>query len=456
MYYEYWGLKKPPFDNVPDPFMYTACHVSMENAIAETIFAIDEGRECLAVIVGDVGLGKTFSIRIILDALDHELYRIALITNPSVTFVQLLREIIGQLTGEECILLRKSELIEAFNNLLFDVFEKGKRTLIVIDEGNALPSESLEGLRLLTNMQTNQDNLFTLLLSGQMEMAHRLEKPRHANLFQRIGTYCRLEKMNSDAMVGRYVESRLARAGGTRRIFNSEALAALWRHSDGGTPRLVNKIAKLALKAGETNGLSTIDAAVIEAVAERFQPSSICNLETRVSPSSSVVAAASGPQDSHGPLAEDSPFRIPEKLELSQESTDGQQVSCQAPLDSYIDDFEENNAGSDEGRVYASDAAVQEIRNDKPPRTTGTPEAVAIGPLSVTIEYPEYVIRKARTNDRSRLLRLAGFVAAQTMQKNPHLVASPQVDPVSVWSQIRDAALQKLSDEYGPIAGQVG
>ena len=59
MYYDYWGLKKPPFDNVPDPTMYTDCHASMENAIAETLFAIEEGNECVAVIVGDVGLGKT-------------------------------------------------------------------------------------------------------------------------------------------------------------------------------------------------------------------------------------------------------------------------------------------------------------------------------------------------------------------------------------------------------------
>ena len=65
MYYEYWGLKKPPFDNVPDPTMYAECHASMENAIAETLFAIEEGKECVAVIVGDVGLGKTMSIRII-------------------------------------------------------------------------------------------------------------------------------------------------------------------------------------------------------------------------------------------------------------------------------------------------------------------------------------------------------------------------------------------------------
>ena len=81
MYFEYWHLQKPPFDNVPDPSMYAECHTSMENAIAETLFAIEEGNECLAVIIGDVGLGKTLlpahyhrqpPARKISDGLDHQ------------------------------------------------------------------------------------------------------------------------------------------------------------------------------------------------------------------------------------------------------------------------------------------------------------------------------------------------------------------------------------------------
>ena len=79
MYYEYWSLRKPPFDNVPDPSMYVDSHASMENAIAETLFAIEEGGESIAVIVGDVGLGKTLSLRMIIDSLDQEKYKIAIL-----------------------------------------------------------------------------------------------------------------------------------------------------------------------------------------------------------------------------------------------------------------------------------------------------------------------------------------------------------------------------------------
>ena len=119
MYTDYWGLKKPPFDNVPDPSMYVDSHLSVENTVAETLFAIEEGNECLTVIVGDVGLGKTLSLRLILDSLDQSKYKIAFVTNPYMSFVQILREIIGQLTGKECEIRGRTELLEIFNKLLF-------------------------------------------------------------------------------------------------------------------------------------------------------------------------------------------------------------------------------------------------------------------------------------------------------------------------------------------------
>jgi MSHA biogenesis protein MshM len=197
MYYEYWGLKKPAFDNVPDPSMYVDCHTSMENAIAETLFAIEEGDECIAVIVGDVGLGKTMSIRMIIDSLDQEKYKIVLITNPGISFVQILQEIIGQLAGKQCEEKRKVDLLETFNHHLFATLEEGRKILIFIDEANAITPINLENLRLLTNMQGDKRNLFTMVLAGQIEFAKRLEHPKRANLFQRVGTYSRIRVCGS-------------------------------------------------------------------------------------------------------------------------------------------------------------------------------------------------------------------------------------------------------------------
>ncbi len=271
MYYEHWGLQKPPFDNVPDPSMYVDCHTSMESAIAETLFGIEEGNECVAVIVGDVGLGKTLSLRMIIDSLDPDKYKIALITNPAMSFIQLLREIIGQLTGKHWTEKKKLDLLETFNKILFETQDEGKRVLIFIDEANAIAPANLESLRLLTNMQQDQGNLFTMILAGQIELARRLEHPKRENFFQRIGTYSRIDKIETPEFLRIYVESRLRLAGGVRKIFTDGAISALWEHSDHGVPRLINKISKLSLKAGETNNLSEITGDVVNQIGERFK-----------------------------------------------------------------------------------------------------------------------------------------------------------------------------------------
>ncbi len=281
-YYEYWGLFRPPFDNVPDPTMYVDCHASMENAVAETLFAIEEGDECISVIVGDVGLGKTLTIRLIIDLLEQEKYKIALITNPGITFIQVLQEIIGQLQGKQCEEKRKVNLLETFNKLLFSTLEEGKKILIFIDECNAITSENLENLRLLTNMQGDGRNLFTMVLAGQIEFAKRLEHPSRANLFQRVGTYCKITRFESVSVVKKYVESRLKLSGATKQIFTDDAFDKIWENSDGGVPRLINKLCKLCLKAGETNGFSSIAGEVVDQIGSRFNKMTRPNVQRRL------------------------------------------------------------------------------------------------------------------------------------------------------------------------------
>jgi general secretion pathway protein A len=279
MYSDYWNLTKPPFDNVPDASMYVDCHESMENVIAETIYAIKEGNECLTVIVGEVGLGKTLSLRVIIDSLEPERYKVALITNPALSFVQLLKEIIGQITGKQCEIKNKVDLQEKFNRLLFETADQGKKIVIVIDEANVLSPTNLDDLRLLTNMQDDDRNLFTLLLVGQMEFAQTLEHPKRANLFQRIGTYGHLEKLPSEEAVKTYIEARLKIADTQRKIFDDDAIPVIWEFSEHGVPRLINKICKLCIKAGETNEFESISGEVAVQIADRFKKLSKTSLK---------------------------------------------------------------------------------------------------------------------------------------------------------------------------------
>lgn len=415
MYYDYWGLKKPPFDNVPDPSMYVASHTSVENTIAETLFAIEEGNECIAVIVGDVGLGKTMSLRMVIDSLDPSKYKIAFITNPDIPFIQLLREIIGQLTGQQCEEKRKVDLLEIFNKLLFQTVDEGKKVLIFIDEANAMSPANLESLRLLTNMQDDSRNLFTIVLAGQIELARRLEHPKRANLFQRIGTYCNIERIESEELVRNYVETRLALGGATKKIFTDDAINAIWTYSENGVPRLINKICKLCMKAGETNNLQLIDGDIVRQIAERFQKLTGPAIPQR-RPRLRVTeeAALDEPEEKSRIQEADEPMRMEQEMVPEKESP-----SQPAPL--------------------PSAAAPQETKEEG--------EEVCIGKYGINVNIPPHIMEQAQTFTEEHRSKLAGVLAAQTMQRHPQLTGSADIDPVTIWSDIRECILLRLQQQ---------
>lgn len=348
-YYEYWGLNRAPFDNVPDPSMYVDCHASMESAVAETLFAIEEGDECISVIVGDVGLGKTLTIRLVIDLLEQEKYKIALITNPGITFIQVLQEIIGQLQGKQCEEKRKVNLLETFNKLLFSTLEEGKKILIFIDECNAISPENLENLRLLTNMQGDGRNLFTMVLAGQIEFAKRLEHPSRANLFQRVGTYCKIARFESVSVVKKYVETRLKLTGATRQIFAEDAFTKIWENSDGGVPRLINKLCKLCLKAGETNSLSSINGEVVDQIGSRFNKMTRPNVQRRLPTQIPAKAESSAAKEPNSHKAAESIDKVSEgydKKPAEKVSSLPQEASSEGRVAERIGDSVREMAGS--------------------------------------------------------------------------------------------------------------
>ena len=470
MYYEYWNLKKPPFDNVPDPTMYAACHTSMESAIAETQFAIEEGEDCLSVIVGDVGLGKTMSIRIVIDSLGSEKYKIALITNPSTTFVQILREIIGQITGKPCEERKKDDLLEIFNRLLFETSDEGKKVLIFIDEANVMSPKKLEDLRLLTNMQEDSRNLFTMVLVGQMELAKRLEHPKKANFFQRIGTYCRIEKIPTEGQLKTYVETRLQRAGGSGKIFTEDAFPVMWECSEHGVPRLINKICKLSLKAGETNELTEIDGEIIRQIGDRFKkltrPAGTKRRHrkrhengTSIEPvnelqDSSEINSESQCEKSVEPIVEKEVSPEPvlclqgdvEKtlLHEPEESEDKEMLVCtngtteegSAVLDGIeqkIGMFPEGVRFADE-QTLPDDTAIEEEH-----------DAVDIGGRRFQLDISSTLIEEARSSDQDQCNKLAGTIAALALRNNSELTkVAASADPVPIWNEIKKFVLCKI------------
>ena len=441
MYYEYWGLKKPPFDNVPDPSMYVDCHPSMESALAESLFAIEEGNECLAVIIGDVGLGKTLSLRMIIDNLDQEKYKIALVTNPSISFTQLMQEMIGQLTGSQCLEKRKAVLLERFNKILFETMDEGKKVVLLIDEANAMPSVSLENLRLLTNMQDDTRNLFTMVLAGQMELARRLEHPKRQNLFQRIGTYSRIDKIQSEELIKAYVEKRIALAGGDRPVFAEDAVPFIWEHSAQGVPRLINKMCKLSLKAGETNGFDRISGELIHQIGQRF-----ASMTAPVAPKRKSRKKA---EEKKPGLKEAEAPRSAEPEPVSEEPEMGNAV---APLMVETCEPEVKTAPPPVLVAESVETAVAGPETEPGPRLEAEtvlpldsgPEELEIGEVKISLNIHPDLIAEAKTGTEEFRVKLAGVLAAQALKKYPELTASPAVDPVNIWSEIRGHVLKKF------------
>ena len=564
MYTEYWGLKKPPFDNVPDPSMYVESHLSVENTVAETLFAIEEGNECLTVIVGDVGLGKTLSLRLILDSIDQSKYKIAFVTNPDMSFVQIMREIVGQLTGKECEIRGKTELLEVFNKLLFETADAGKKVLVFIDEANAISPSNLESLRLLTNMQDDNRNLFTIVLAGQMELAKRLEHPKRANLFQRIGTYNRIEKMETEELVRNYIDTRLKLAGATKDIFTDDAIRWLFKYSENGVPRLINKIAKLCLKAGETNNFDVINGEVVQQIGQRFSkmtgpvvqkrtvrtrpvrksdngddatapvpPPSVRPAEPKRAapppppppptvpppppiditiPVPEVVPVKDEPRAARDEMKEGTAFSeksfVPEPeltppppppppppptepvlpVDVEEEEMAAGEIEVEEmeevagrvappppppiditiPVPEVVPVKDEPRAARDEmkeGTAFSEKSFVPEPELTPPPPPPPPPpptepvlpvedlsaqqeedhESALIAGCRITIEIPPHIAEQTVEANLDQKRKIAGVLAAQTLEKNPQLTASPTVDPVSVWSEIMGVIMKRLA-----------
>ena len=440
MYYKYWGLNKPPFDNVPDPTMYVESHASVEDTITETLFAVEEGNECLAVIIGDVGLGKTLCLRLILDNLaQQDNYKVAFLTNPDMSFVQLMREIVGQLTGQPCEIKKRIDLLETFNKILFQTADAGKKVLLFIDEANALPARNLESFRLLTNMQEDNRNLLTIIMAGQMELAQRLEHPSRANFFQRIGIYCTIDKIQSPDLVRDYVETRLKLAGTTKKIFTDQAIDVLWEYSDG-VPRLINKFCKLCLKAGETNGFESIDAMTAKQMAERFQ-----NLTSLPTPKRIPRQRLRDNRVKQNAERETSEERPAESLTIEGDSVGQTEVlPANQPL--------ETIAATLENELALPEPVAEEatpVHKERPMLN----KEVIVGKFRIKIAIPLQLLNTAGSLAPEDRVKLAERLAGETLDKYPQLTEG-NVDPMSLWSEMRSLIVNVFEEELARIKAE--
>lgn len=257
MYESYWGLSEPPFDNSPNPkFFYLS--PEHEEALVRLMYAVRQRKGC-AMLTGEYGCGKTTLSRALVQRLEAERFEIGLLTNPSWTAIDFLREILYQL-GVETEEKNKAELLHLLNDLFFRNFQAGRDTVIIVDEAQLIDDDAVfEELRLLMNFQTDDRFLVTILLIGSPELAVKVRRLKH--LDQRIAIRYHLNTLD-DAHTANYVAHRLKMAGRSTRIFTEEAIKLIFDFTRG-TPREINNLCDIALLVGYSKRLTEIDERVI-------------------------------------------------------------------------------------------------------------------------------------------------------------------------------------------------
>jgi len=265
MYTSFFGLTDKPFSITPDP-RYLFMSERHAEALAHLLYGINEAGGFIQ-LTGEVGTGKTTIVRTLLEQLPGHA-DVAVILNPRLTPIEFLLAICQELG----IFVRDEDedsvkgLVDILNTRLLAAHAKGRRVVVIVDEAQNLTPETLEQVRLLTNLETATQKLLQIILIGQPELRTLLEREDLRQLAQRITGRYHLDPLSRDESSA-YVKHRLKVAGSTTEIFTSASLVELHRHSRG-IPRLINIISDRALLGGYTEDQHRISPRLVRRAAE--------------------------------------------------------------------------------------------------------------------------------------------------------------------------------------------
>jgi general secretion pathway protein A len=263
MYKEFYGLTENPFNVTSDPhFLYMSKR--HREALSSLIYGIKE-RKGFIEITGDIGTGKTTLCRALLRELDSHT-KTAFILNPRLSEIQFIRAIVEDF-GIQVKNNTKIEMIKSLNGFLIEQLGLGNNVVLIIDESQNLKKTLLEEVRLLSNLETEKEKLFQIVLVGQPELKQKLASPELAQLRQRIAIRYHmlpLEKPDIES----YIKHRLEVAGSHDTVWDSGAIDEIYNYSKG-IPRLINIACDRSMLLGYVQSTKNFSGEIIQkAVSE--------------------------------------------------------------------------------------------------------------------------------------------------------------------------------------------
>lgn len=263
MYTAHFGLRELPFGITPDTTFFFAC-TNYQEALNTLLVAARNG-EGFIKITGEVGVGKTLLCRKFMATLDKD-FVTAYVPNPFLEPRTLMLALAEELEIPQERDVDQHQLLKSINHRLLVLAREGKRVILCLDEAQAMPLETLEALRLLTNLETEKRKLLQIVMFGQPELDRKLHLEAIRQLSQRITFHYHIGPLNKEDMEF-YVSHRLSVAGYSGgRLFNRGAVKQLFAAS-GGIPRLVNILAHKALMLTYGEGKQQVAARHVKAAA---------------------------------------------------------------------------------------------------------------------------------------------------------------------------------------------
>jgi len=266
MYESFYGFKEKPFDLHPDPDYLYMSRVH-ENTYVHLEYAIIENKG-FVVVAGEIGAGKTTLINYLLNKIGEDIH-VGLINNTNIRPAEFLKMICQEFELDPKT-DDKAELIDIFSGYLIDQFAAGERVVLIIDEAQNLTNDTMEEIRMLSNIETEKHHLIQIILVGQPELKFKLQQRNLKQLAQRVTVHCHLKGLEKDE-VKEYINHRLEIGGGNRfDIFSGETIDKIAVYSRG-IPRLINILCDSALVYGFADELETISIPILDNVYEELK-----------------------------------------------------------------------------------------------------------------------------------------------------------------------------------------